>query len=207
MSPFDGQRYSSPAPSGDAAPPVPDEDALAREFWDRIRLFAARRLDDVAAAEDVAQETLRRVVEALRAGRIENQLALPAFVYQTARHICLQRYRSSGREMRALGRLHGARPAAEPFDALTALITEERRAAVRAAVARLDERDRELLRLVFVEAMDTGELARRMALTPGALRVRKHRALGRLARLLGTIDPDDEEGEAKRLGISGNTTA
>ena len=46
-----------------------------------------------------------------------------------------------------------------------------------------------------------------MALTPGALRVRKHGALGRLARLLGTIDPDDEEGEAKRLGISGNTTA
>ena len=181
-----------------------DEDALAREFWDRIRLFAARRLGDVAAAEDVAQETLRRVLEALRAGRIENHLALPAFVYQTARHICLQRYRSSGREMRALGRLHGGRSVPEPSDALTALITEERRAAVRAALARLDEHDRELLRLVFVEAMDTAELARRLAVTRGALRVRKHRALGRLARLLGTIDPDAEEDEAKRSEPNGN---
>ena len=161
VSPFDGQRYSSPAPSGDAAPPVPDEDALAREFWDRIRLFAARRLDNVAAAEDVAQETLRRVVEALRAGRMENQLALPAFVYRTGPPHLSSALPLLRAEMRALGRLHGAPPAAEPFDALTALITEERRAAVRAAVARLDERDRELLRLVFVEAMDTGELARR----------------------------------------------
>ena len=45
-----------------------------------------------AEAEDVAQETLRRVLAALEAGRVANLEALPGFVFQTARHLCLHGY-------------------------------------------------------------------------------------------------------------------
>lgn len=189
MSPLDEKRYS---PSADTAAPTamrpdaaPSEWELVERFHDRIRLFAVRRLGDAAAAEDVAQETLRRVVDAMRAGRIERLESLPGFVFQTASHVCLHRRRSAGREARALARLHdGGDAVADPPDALAALVGEERCNTVRAALDRLGASDRELLRLLFYERLDTADVARRLGATPAALRVRKHRALQRLAELL-----------------------
>lgn len=173
-----------PAPTSGQVP-IPDEADVTAKFWERIRVFAARHLGDAAAAEDVAQETLRRVVDALRQGRVENLTALPAFVFQTARHICLQQRRSLGREARALHRLGRDDPErVASTDALAALVTEERRQTVRRALAQLDRDDRALLHLVYYEQSETDEIARRLALTPGAVRVRKHRALRRLSELL-----------------------
>lgn len=192
MSPIDGKRYTplDAATESASTPSVtfPSEGELAARFRERLRLFATRRLGDATEGEDVAQETLRRVIEAMRAGRIENALALPGFVFQTASHVCLQRRRSTGREARALSRLHGeATVAAEgpdPPDALVALVSEERRMTVRAALARLAASDRELLRLFYYERMEAAEIAERLGITAATLRVRKHRALQRLGELL-----------------------
>jgi len=181
---------------------APDESALAARFWDRIRLFAARRVRDAALAEDVAQETLRRVVDALRGGRVENLEALPSFVFQTARHICLQHHRSGGREARALAGLERAAydvPAVP--DALAALVGEEQRRVVRQALDELDESDRGLLRMLYYEQLETTEAAERLGITPGALRVRKHRALLRLSRQLGARTT----GAVKHSIANGNT--
>jgi RNA polymerase sigma-70 factor (ECF subfamily) len=155
-------------------------------------LFAARRLRDAAAAEDVAQEVLRRVVEAIRADRLRQPAALAGFVFQTAHHVVLQRLRGAGREARALKRLHfGAGSASAAPDALTLLITEERRLAVRSALARLAADDRQLLTWLYQEQREPEAIARQLAVTPGALRVRKHRALKRLAELLGAAPGND----------------
>jgi RNA polymerase sigma-70 factor (ECF subfamily) len=150
-------------------------------------MFAARRLNDPTAAQDVAQETLRRVVEASRANRIENIAALPAFVFQTARNICMHWVRSTSREQRALSRFQSESSAStsETSDALNSLITEERRARVRLAIDGLSDDDRSLLSLLYYEGLDIEATARRLNVTPAALRVRKHRALKRLAELLG----------------------
>lgn len=173
--------------SAEPASLATSESELAERFWERIRIFAARRLRDLGAAEDVAQETLRRVVDAMRAGRVENLDALPGFVFQTARHICLQRDRSAMREMRALFRWAEPDTPTEP-DALVALITEERCAAVRRALEGLDQDDRALLRVFYFESLDTADVAERMGVSTGAVRVRKHRALVRLSELLNTRD-------------------
>jgi RNA polymerase sigma factor (sigma-70 family) len=159
---------------------------LTLKFRERLRLFAARRLRDRDAAEDVAQEALRRTLEALRAGRIVNREALPAFLYQTAENICLHSHRSSGRQSRAFA-LFGSSVAgrqADP-DQLTSLIDQERRARLRQALERLEPEDRELLELVYGLELDARETGRRLGATPGAVRVRKHRAIQRLAALLG----------------------
>jgi len=158
---------------------------LAERFWSRLRLFSLRRLGDPADAEDVAQETLRRVLDALRDGRVRKPEALPAFVFQTARNVCLQRGRSSRRETRALSRLkHSDQPGSREHDALTALVSAERRRAVRRAVEQLSDTDRQLLRLIFYEDTATEEVARRLGISSGAVRVRKHRALRRVSELL-----------------------
>ncbi len=189
MSPIEGERYRN-GPAAEATP-VPeaqrgawDEAGLVRQFRERLRLFALRRLRDPAAAEDVAQETLRRVVEACRAGRLENPAALPAFVFQTAQHICLQHFRSSSREGRALLRLGGEDAQNLDPHPLARLIGDERCAAVRQALKQLNTEDGDLLRMMYYEDMDSGALARQLGVTAGAIRVRKHRVLARLGALL-----------------------
>jgi RNA polymerase sigma factor (sigma-70 family) len=183
-----GDRYSGPMPdeaeggaAADAAGLAAD---LSRRFRDRLRLFATRRLRDATAGEDVAQETLRRVVEALRAGRVTNLDALPGFAFQTALHVCLQHQRSRGREARALQRLGPEIASERSADPLLELIDAERRAAVQRALARLGDSDRELLRMLFSLALDMKEVATRLGVAPEAVRVRKHRALRRLEESL-----------------------
>jgi RNA polymerase sigma factor (sigma-70 family) len=187
---MEGERYRDDAvPGAKPAPSAPgvvaDETGLVRQFRERLRLFALRRLHDSTGAEDVAQETLRRVLEACRAGKLENPSALPAFVFQTAQNVCLQHFRSRKREGRALLRLSGEDPSQPETNPLTSLIGDERREAVRQALAQLSSEDRELLRMVYYEETETSTLATRLGVTPGALRVRKHRVLTRMAALLG----------------------
>ena len=196
--PTDRQRYSAGQdPPGGPASALPESELTAR-FWDRIRLFAARRVSDAAMAEDIAQETMRRVIEALRSGRVQNAEAIAGFVFQTAKHVCMHAHRSAGREARAMRRLHdpsdpeGAHP-----DALTHLVSEERCARVRAALRTLSPDDRDLLRALYFDQLDTTDLAARLGLSPGALRVRKHRAVQRLAAALGA-GPTDETLSAER---------
>jgi RNA polymerase sigma-70 factor (ECF subfamily) len=159
---------------------------LVPRFWERLRVFALRRLGDAAQAEDLAQEALRRTTSALREGRVDSLDALPAFVFQTATHLCLHHYRARGREKRALAQVatttDGVAPDPHPLDGL---VSDEARAAVRGALSALGADDRRLLNSLYFEQVEPTELARQLGITPGALRVRKHRAHARLAELLG----------------------
>lgn len=188
--PTDRQRYSDQKASPGSS--ILTESDLVARFWDRIRVFAARRTGDAAAAEDIAQETLRRVVEALRTGRIANTDAIAGFVFQTAKHICMHAHRSAGREARALQRLGDPSASGDaPPDALTSLVNAERRSLVRSALESLAPPDRDLLRALYFEQIDTNQLAAQLGISPGAFRVRKYRALQRLAELLGTHSSDE----------------
>lgn len=193
MFPTDRERYSAaPGPAGPPAPGLPTESELAARYWDRIRLFATRRVGDAAMAEDIAQETLRRVIEAVRAGRVQNPDAIAGFVFQTAKHVCMHAHRSAGREARAMQRLVDPSEAEDVHaDALAQLVSEERRMRVRGALATLAPDDRDLLRALYFEQLDTAEVATRLGISPGALRVRKHRALQRLAEALSAGNPDE----------------
>ncbi len=190
--PTDRERYSAGQdPPGPPAPALPESELTARD-WDRIRLFAARRVNDAAMAEDIAQETMRRVIEALRSGRVHNADAIAGFVFQTAKHVCMHAHRSAGREARAMSRLRDpSDPENAHPDPLARLVTEERCTRVRAALQTLSADDRDLLRAVYFEQADTTDLARRLGLSPGALRVRKHRAVQRLAAALGAGQTDE----------------
>jgi RNA polymerase sigma-70 factor (ECF subfamily) len=192
MSPPEDDRYSS-VPSSDRwvlpAGLGPDELAseLTAQFWDRLRFFAMRRLRDAALAEDVAQETLRRTLEALRGGRIEKMESLPSFLFETARYVCMNKTRSSGREAKAFQRVTaaGEEDSSTSADPLAELIADQRCEEVRRGLARLDEADRQVLVLSYDEALGAEEIGQRLGVTAGAIRVRRHRALARLAEIMG----------------------
>ncbi|PYQ53974.1 MAG: hypothetical protein DMF59_00250 [Acidobacteria bacterium] len=177
--------------ASDAITRVADDIAveLTDRFWKRLCIFAARRLRDRASAEDVAQETLRRALEALREQRVENVEALPAFIFQTARNICLHYGRSARREEGALLRFRGGMQSSsgDESDPLVALVDEARREEVRAALEQMPEDDRDLLRMLYVDGLRSSDIARRLGVDPGTLRVRKHRALKRLSELIGNV--------------------
>ena len=172
-------------PSGSAI----DWDLLAdivTRYHHRLRLFAMRRLGDPAAAEDVAQETLRRVLEALKQGRVRDLQALPSYTFETARHVCQHLLRDRERVERShapLDSLEGA--AAETPGPLTTLLTREREAHIRHAVSELDEKDRALIWMSFVEGLSAEAIAERLGLTAVNVRVRRHRILRRIGARLG----------------------
>jgi RNA polymerase sigma-70 factor (ECF subfamily) len=162
---------------------------LTDRFWKRLCIFAARRLRDRFAAEDVAQETLRRALIALREHRVEKLEALPAFIFQTARNVCMHYGRSARREEGALVRFRGGMQAesGDETDPLVALVDEARRGEVRAALEQMPEDDRVLLKMLYVDGLRSADIARRLGVDPGTLRVRKHRALKRLSEILGNV--------------------
>jgi RNA polymerase sigma-70 factor (ECF subfamily) len=145
-------------------------------------------------AEDVAQEAVRRALESMQTGKMENPAALPAFLFQTATHICQHRALSAGRESKALRRLASDVPvlAVPPTDPLHSLLSEERREHVRRALDRLEPADREILSLSYIETLDAADIGRRLGLTPGNVRVRRHRALRRLLEILGVTTREEK---------------
>jgi RNA polymerase sigma-70 factor, ECF subfamily len=167
---------------------------LAERFTARLRLFALRRLRDRGLAEDVAQEALRRTVQALADGKVINPEALPGFLFETARHICQQHLRHSGRESRALGVLSaGTHEHSIDPDPLAQLVSSESAEHTRSALAQLSDADRDLLQLAFTEGLDARTIGTRLGLSEGAVRVRRHRALRRLAAILGVTVPQPGE--------------
>ena len=190
------ERYVAPVPeasAGESDTPRDIAAAVSDEYWNRVRLFAARQLHDAADAEDVAQETMRIVLEALGRGTIQNLRALPGFVFQTAKNLCLKRMRAGRRGSAALAKL-GPEEIDHAADALSSLIAEEQRQRLREAMAGLAENDRHLLQLFYVEGLGAGEVARRLSSTAVAVRVRKHRLIARLSSLIAERNIDDESG-------------
>lgn len=167
--------------------PEQDPDALASDvaekYLPRLRVFAVRRLHDVAAAEDAAQETLRRVLEALRQGRVRDLQALPAYVFETARHVCLHITRDLHRRAVAHAQfadLASSLAVGRP-DALDVLIADERRRLVLEALVKLDAADRELVELSYGTSLSAEEIAKRLGLTANNVRVRRHRILRKIS--------------------------
>jgi len=74
-------------------------------------------------------------------------------------------------------------------DPLVALVDEVRRQEVRRALESMGQEDRDLLRMLYVDGLKSSEIARRLGVDAGTLRVRKHRALKRLSELLGNVSP------------------
>jgi RNA polymerase sigma factor (sigma-70 family) len=161
-----------------------------QEFREPLKIFAARRLRDWPAAEDVAQETLTRALEALRAGRLENPAALSGYLFQTALHVCIHRFRSADRERRALERLR-PRDAGDDNDILGKLVSAEYGARLRKALETLEPDQRRLLEMTYRDELDSEAIGRELGVSPDAVRARRHRAIRRLAQALGvTRGPD-----------------
>jgi RNA polymerase sigma factor (sigma-70 family) len=163
-------------------------DEFFRAHYAGVLAYARRRLGERGVAEDVAAETF-----AVAWRRLDAVPADPLpWLFGVARHVIQNETRAVRRRHRLLARItgqHVAVVAPDPAD----LVTE--RSAIIAALGRLSDRHREVLRLAAWEGMDTGRAAAALSCSRGAYTLRLHRARRRLAKELaasGHVGVEDE---------------
>jgi len=157
------------------------EGELCRRFAPRIRLYGLKHLRDEERARDLVQSVLLVVLEAVRAGRVDEPEHIDRFVLGASRNLALQARRADGR----------ARPTdTAQLDAhigLAAVLPETDAVdvgAMQRCLQRLDVRARTVLHLAFTRDKPAAEIARALETTAGNVRVLRHRAVAQLRRCL-----------------------
>jgi len=161
-----------------------------RDHYAQLLAFAMRRVSGREIAEDVVADAF--AVAWRRRDRIPNP-ALP-WLYAIAAHVIANQYRSTRRRHSLDARLAhetgAVAPESDPAESLG------RRDAFSAAFALLAEPEREVLRLVAWDGLDTSDAAQVFGCSPGAFRVRLHRARRKLAKQLEATEHLPRENRA-----------
>lgn len=144
-------------------------------FSTLIQVKLRSRLPSREAIEDVRQETFARFYVALREGKILHPERLGSFVNSICNNVLLEHYRSTARH----SSLDDDEPKDFPsgaMDLLSVLVAKETEKKVREILEQLSERDRRLLREVFLEERDKDDVCRDFGVDREYLRVLLHRA-------------------------------
>lgn len=152
------------------------EAELCRRFAERARLYGLRHLRSEERARDLAQSVMLAVLQAIRAGRVEDPDRIDRFVLGTCRNVALRQRATDAR----------TRPAEEGELDVAVWMSPESidvGALVR-CMAALDPRARTVVQLSFQEELSSEEIATAIETTPGNVRVIRHRAVGQLRRCL-----------------------
>jgi RNA polymerase sigma-70 factor (ECF subfamily) len=140
-----------------------------------IKIKLGSRLKNPEAIEDVRQETFVRFFASLREGKILQPERLGSFVNSICNNVLLEHYRSGTRNSSLDDEDERSFPALGP-DLMRVLVTKENEKKVREILDKLPERDRRLLREVFLEERDKDEVCRDFGVDREYLRVLLHRA-------------------------------
>jgi RNA polymerase sigma-70 factor, ECF subfamily len=167
-------------------------------FTALIQIKLRSRLTSREAIEDVRQETFARFFVALRAGKIQQPDRLGSYVNSMCNNVLREQYRSASRDT-SLDEDDERDFPAPGMDAVEALSAKDTEKQVRQILDKLSERDRRLLREVFLEERDKDEVCRDFGVDREYLRVLLHRAKQAFKSLyLKKVGPDPPEFAAAR---------
>ena len=152
------------------------ENHFGAHFGDLLFLRLRGRVRSRQLLADVRQETLLRVLQAVRAGELEHAERLGAFVFAVANNVLMEFLRAEARyETKGLP----PEPIDERIGVDQELINAERKRQVAQVLAELSEKDREVLRMSYFGEGEREEFCRRFGVAPDHLRVVLHRAKSR----------------------------
>jgi len=140
-----------------------------------IKIKLGCRVKSQETIEDLRQETFARFFLALRDDKILRPEALGAFVNSICNNVLFEYYRSAGHDTPLDEEEESGALTAVP-DVLDKLGAKEMEKAVKDILQRLPERDRRLLREVFLEERDKDEVCQELGVDRDYLRVLLHRA-------------------------------
>jgi RNA polymerase sigma-70 factor, ECF subfamily len=140
-------------------------------FGELLAIKLRPRLRSPDVIEDVTQETFLRVLKTLRNGGIADPEALGGFVNSVCNNILFEVYRQQSRVAEP--------PEDGPSDEIpieTVLATEADCKEVRQVLSEMSEKDSKIIRWLFFEDRDKGEVCRTLGVDREYLRVLLHRA-------------------------------
>jgi RNA polymerase sigma-70 factor (ECF subfamily) len=164
-----------------------DGDAFGQlydRYVDTVFRFVYYRVNDRALAEDFTSETFLRALR--RIGTISYQgRDIGAWFITIARNIVLDHLKSARHrlELTTADTVEGKEHAQSTESAVLDLLQSER---LMAAVRQLGDEQRECVMLRFVQGLSVSETAQVMGKNDGAIKALQHRAVRKLADLVGT---------------------
>jgi RNA polymerase sigma-70 factor (ECF subfamily) len=157
------------------------EAELCRRFAPRIRLYGLKHLRDEDHARELVQAVLVAMIEALRAGRVEDPDRFDRFVLGMCRNLASRARHVEGRAV--------ATDHAELEDLDVAAFVPSDVAldlgALMNCIAQLEARARTVLHLSFYREKSADEIASVLETTAGNVRVVRHRAVAQLRACMG----------------------
>lgn len=145
-------------------------------FTELLRMKLRSRLHSPQAIDDVRQETFARVLAGIsKPGALRQPESLGAFVNTVCNNVLLEHYRTSSRSQ-SLEDEDSSRLPAKDADAYSMAASGQLKLKVREILLDLSERDRSLLKAVFLEERDRDEICREFRVDREYLRVLLHRA-------------------------------
>jgi RNA polymerase sigma-70 factor, ECF subfamily len=141
-----------------------------------LKLKLRSRLRSSHAIDDVCQETFARVFEVLRRDDgLRRPESLGAFVNNVCNYVLFEQYRASSRS-ESLDVEGAPEPAAKGADVVDIVSARQIKEKVRSILLRLSERDRSLLKAVFLDERDRDDVCKQFGVDREYLRVLLHRA-------------------------------
>jgi RNA polymerase sigma-70 factor (ECF subfamily) len=143
----------------------------------RVRRYGLRHLRDPHAAADLVQHVLTLTIEQLRDGRLREPERVLSFVLGTCRMTVLDQRRTELRREDLLRRY-----ADDIATGDAAIAPRLDHARVVDCLDRLPERERSVLVLTFYDDATSEDVGAQLGLSPGNVRVIRHRGLEKLRR-------------------------
>ena len=155
----------------------PVEEHFSSYFQRMLTNYLRSRIKSPELVEDIRQETLLRVLRALRAGEgLRRPECLGSFVIAVCNNVLREYVRA---QVRYTGIGESVAHAGAAADPEAQAINGERRASLTGAMAQLAERERQVLAMTLADAQPA-DISRRLGLSPGNVRVVLHRAKAHL---------------------------
>lgn len=165
-------RRIAAAPAGAA---VDAEGHLYRLLAPRARRYGLRHLRDEHAAADLMQHVMALTIEQLRSGALREPERVVSFVLGACR-MTVREMRRGGQRREALLARYGDMLAIADIAAPQRLDYER----VADCLQRLPERERSVLVMSFYEDRPSDDVAGMLGLSPGNVRVIRHRGIAKL---------------------------
>jgi RNA polymerase sigma-70 factor (ECF subfamily) len=153
-------------------------------FTDHLRMKLRSRLNSTHLIEDVRQETFLRFFKVIREPgfAIEHPERLGAFVNAICNNVLFESYRAQVRYQGVA--FEPPEQADESWQPTEAFVNEERKARIREVLEDMPEKERRLLRGLYLEDRDKDELCKDFGVDREYLRVMLHRAKNRFRTIL-----------------------
>ncbi len=156
------------------------EAELCRRMAPRIRLYGLRHLRDEHAADDLSQQVLITIIEALRMGRLREPEKLVSFVLGTCRMTVLNLRRGAQIKQSLLEQYRGELPAVTQPSTLRLDHDHLQR-----CVQNLNERERTVVMMSFYDEQTGADVASFLGISEANVRVIRHRAIRQLRECMG----------------------